>query len=624
MRLRSLLVGKAAAAVGLAVLFAGLVGPLAAETKNYYFPEVRIKIDIREDGSFTVDEFRTYEFQGRFSWANLWIPLRLDRKGYRYDAALEDFTVSDEQGAPLRLETGVENGTFQAKWYYSARNERRTFHIHYVVKGGVISYPEVTELYWQPIGSECEKPTREVSIEVALPRDVPSRDDLLVYGHGPLSGWAEIMDLRTARFTATNVPSRQSVEIRMIWPPGLVNGVPGTGRTRASIKAEEARFVQDTIVRVQRSAEDRARRRRLVGIIGLAWVAWLIVGPLIWLAIYLRAWGEVGRDYRFEGMPEYYREPPSDLPPALVEVLLHQAGYGYPTPRSFTATLFDLARRGYVELEDRPTEKRGLFGSKETVTTVATLKKNIDADRDLLAYERDYLKLFFEGAPAWSPSWSGRTEPQVDLEDFKRYLKKKPLEFQKWFKDWTSKVKEEAKKRGFIEPQSLKARNIFLAVSLPIAILVFNPVLLIMILVLTPFLKRRAMPWAEENERWKGLRRFLHDFSDFKEVPPEAYKLWERYLVFGIVFGSAKKILKMLPVILPDNRAAAPAWYYGAGGSRWLGSGGGIENMIKGIESLSSSIQQASASAAHYSSGGGGGFSGGGGGGGGGGGAGAG
>ena len=58
---------------------------------------------------------------------------------------------------------------------------------------------------------------------------------------------------------------------------------------------------------------------------------------------------------------------------------------------------------------------------------------------------------------------------------------------------------------------------------------------------------------------WRAFRRFLDDFPDFKEVPPEAYKLWEHYLVFGILFGNAKKIIKMLPVILADERAAAPA-----------------------------------------------------------------
>jgi uncharacterized membrane protein len=109
----------------------------------------------------------------------------------------------------------------------------------------------------------------------------------------------------------------------------------------------------------------------------------------------------------------------------------------------------------------------------------------------------------------------------------------------------------------------------------------------------------------------------LDDFSSFEELPPEAYKLWEQYLVFGILFGNAKKIIKMLPLILKDERAAAPVGYAGLGRPGFTGMGQ-ITGLVHSIESMATSIQQASTSAAHYSSGGGGGFSGGGGGGGGG------
>jgi uncharacterized membrane protein len=64
--------------------------------------------------------------------------------------------------------------------------------------------------------------------------------------------------------------------------------------------------------------------------------------------------------------------------------------------------------------------------------------------------------------------------------------------------------------------------TIFLAVFLPVAIILFNPVLLVLAGVLSPQLKRRAYPWAQENENWKAFRRFLEDFSEFKEVPAEA------------------------------------------------------------------------------------------------------
>lgn len=49
------------------VLSAAFISPTRADSKTFYFPEVRIEIDVHKDGSFTVDEYRTYDFQGSFS-----------------------------------------------------------------------------------------------------------------------------------------------------------------------------------------------------------------------------------------------------------------------------------------------------------------------------------------------------------------------------------------------------------------------------------------------------------------------------------------------------------------------------------------------------------------------------
>lgn len=200
----------------------------------------------------------------------------------------------------------------------------------------------------------------------------------------------------------------------------------------------------------------------------------------------------------------------------------------------------------------------------------------------------------------------------------KKYMETSPQAFQKWFKAWSADIKEEAKERQFNEPESLKARNRVLGVSIAQIILTLNPFVAVLSAFLIPKIARRTREWGREFVFWKALKHFLDDFSDFKELPPEAYKLWESYLVFGIVFGNAKKIIKLLPVILKDERAVAPAWYAAYGTGRFLRSGG-ITDLVKSIESAAATIEQASTSAAHYSSGSGGGFSSGGGGGGGGG-----
>jgi uncharacterized membrane protein len=511
----------------------------------------------------------------------------------------------------LRIEASTSGGVYKAEWYFRASDERRTFHVHYRVRKGITSYPDVSELYWQMIGTGWDRPTQNMAVTVTLPEDTANRGDILVYGHGPLSGWSEIVDARTARFTATQLAAGQFFEVRVIWPAGLVAGVPSPRPGRASIQQEEARFVQETIDNARAAQEAKSRLKKRFWIGASIWSVGLVFGSILWFFIYLHFWKRTGQDYRFTDIPEYFRELPSNLQPALVEVLLKE-GRSI-TPRSFTATLFDLARRGYLEFEDRKVEKRGIFGSKEKQETTITLKKEYLADPGLLPFEKDLLNLLFQTIVQ-----SGRDKNvRLELEQLQSYLKKNPRRFQSWYQKWAKDIRKKATELAFIEPASLRLRNVFLAVTIPLGILTLNPLLLLLAGLFIPKLKRRAEPWARENEQWKALDRFLDDFSSFEELPAESYKLWEHYLVFGILFGNAKKILKMLPVILKDERSAVPVWYYGfdRSGPAALGR---IAGMVRSIESAATSIHQASTSAAHYSSGGGGGFSGGGGGGGGG------
>jgi Predicted membrane protein (DUF2207) C-terminal domain/Predicted membrane protein (DUF2207) N-terminal domain len=596
--------------------------PRSAPAKDFYFPQVRIEVAIDKGGSFTVDEFRTFEFQGRFSYAYISIPLRIDRPGARRDVKITDLAVTDEAGRGLRTEIDQSAGRLTATWHYSAENERRTFHIRYRVEGGITSYSDVTELYWKIVGEGAERPARDLQVTVRLPEPLSDKANLLVWAHGPLAGWAEVLDPRTARFSSPDLAAGQYFEIRAVWPAGLVTGVRSDGLALAGIKAEEEGFVRDTIARVRRAqAESAARRgrgeanrRSLLRWLGV-WGVWQIAGPLLWLLLFVKTWRAVGRDYRFEARPDYVRELPADRPPAVVQTLMREGREV--TPAAFTATLFDLARRGVLEIEDHSVLRRRLFGDKEAVETSITLKKDPASGRDVRPFERSVLEFVYEDA-------AGGMTPGASLtvEDLLKYLKRHPQKFQSWYRDWTKGIKAETKPLGFLEPESVRARNRFYLFTLPAALLTLSPVLLILALTLIPTLKRRTMDWARENEDWKGLKRFLDDFSDFAEIPAEAYKLWEHYLVFGILFGNAKKILKMLPLILKDERAVAPVWYSGFSQPGFL-AGGGLESAISSIQHAATAIDQASTSAAHYSSGGGGGFSGGGGGGGGGGGVGA-
>ena len=575
--------------------------PAAAAAKTYDFPDVRIDIRIAADGTFAVEERRTFDFRGRFSWASMWIPTLYERNGKSHRVVIEDFAIEDRDGTPLRADAQAGAGRFEVKWYYSAANERRTFLIRYRVRGAVFSYPDCTEIYWQAIGGGWERATRSAAVTVRLPAPAADRSDLLVYGHGPLTGRASIVDAATGLFTATNVKAGQFLEVRMAWPPGLVAGVPSSEYTRASLREEEAGRVQRTIADIERERIASDKRLRTTKTLTGIWLVALVLVPLVWLPFFMRTWRRVGQDYRFSGLPDYAREPASELPPALVELLMKE-GVGI-TPRSFTATIFDLARRGWLEIHDDLVEKRRLFFKGQDYASTLILKKSFEADPALRGFERDVLGLLF-GEVSGGPASPGA---RLAVNELKAYLKKNGQKFRKWYEAWSKAVKAEGAALGFIEPGSLRARNAFLIATVPLALVTLNPLLGVMAASLVPTLKRRALPFARENEQWKAFRRFLRDFSHFKDIPPEAYKLWEFYLVFGILFGFASKILKALPIVLESDRAAVPVWYTGSGHPGFGGTGG-LAHMIASIDTMSASIQ----SAASYSSGAGGGFSGGG------------
>ncbi len=515
---------------------------LAAEKKDYYFPELRADLYVQKDGSFHVSEFLTFEFQGQFSWASLWIPLRA-RENSSLEVKILDFRVRDERGLELPLETSVEGGRFQARWRFSARNERRTFNISYRVVNGILNYTDITELYWQIIGPEVDRPTARAEVTVHLPEPVADRDRLLIFGHGSLSGKSEILDQKTVRFKASEIASRQFMEIRVVWPVGSVAGLPATGYNLEKIKEEEARFVEETIARVKQAREREERRIEFLKKLGLAWVIWQIIGPLLWLLVYFYYWKRFGRDYRFEDIPEYYRELPSDLPPALVQVLRREGEK--PLPVAFTATLFDLATRGYLTIKEEKIEQKTLLGSKIKDKTYFELNKDYRQDNRLRNWEKSVLEIVFDRADN-----AGRPGSLISLDELIHYLKKHPAEYQTWFRQWQKEIQQEGRDLGFLEPGSRRLSMTFLIISLVVASLTFSPVMFILTLILAPKLKRRRRDWARENELWKALDRFLDHFSEFKEIPAEAYRLWEKYLVFGILFGNAKKLVKMLPRIL--------------------------------------------------------------------------
>ena len=76
--------------------------------------------------------------------------------------------------------------------------------------------------------------------------------------------------------------------------------------------------------------------------------------------------------------------------------------------------------------------------------------------------------------------------------------------------------------------------------------------------------RRRRPDLQATAEQWEGFRRYLEDFPRLAEKPADTLPLWERYLIFGITFGIAERVLEAAKLSFPaisDSSVYVPALY---------------------------------------------------------------
>jgi len=236
-------------------------------------------------------------------------------------------------------------------WYFDARDQTRAFTVSYTLRGLAVAYDDVVDVNLKVWGDQWAEPLwRLVAIESAPGRILRAwGKPVWVRGDVDLGG-------RRATLRAANVPAHQFVELRtLITRPAFTSTagmkvVRGNGLDRivAEEQADADRFRRDSD-RIQ-ALKDHPLRTGLV-ILGLAMLpALLVIAAVFWF---------MGRERRTGYDREYEQEPPTDTQPALVPTLLRQGGEA--GSYEFTATLFDLIRRGVYKSEPTKTE-RSIWG----------------------------------------------------------------------------------------------------------------------------------------------------------------------------------------------------------------------------------------------------------------------
>ncbi len=323
--------GVGAFVVSALVLAFGLAltpGSLEAQDRELIIEDFDSMIEVRPDGSFDVTETLRVNFIG--SWNGLERELFFDHEtaeGRRTRFQLELGEITDGSGTPLEVDrSGIRRGVSLRIWVPGANNAVRTVVIRYRVRDGLRFFEPQgdqeawDELYYNVTGHGWRVPITAARARIRLPEGLEPTGAWGYTGSGGSTEQAvqvAQMDSDVRVTSLREFRAGEGLTVSVTWPAGVIPRPTVAGRARAGLL--------------------------------MYWPMGLPVAALFGM---LGLWVRKGRDpYRGSVMVEY--EPPDDLTPAEVGTLVdHKAEM-----HDITATLVDLAVRGYLRIEE--VEKKG-------------------------------------------------------------------------------------------------------------------------------------------------------------------------------------------------------------------------------------------------------------------------
>ncbi len=476
--------------------------------------------------------------------------------------------ISDSRNNSLTLKIGDPNRTVQGENDYLIR---------YRYKNAIrFNNSQFDELYWNLNGNFWEIETDKYTAEIILPAEINQNNtDINLYSGSSGQKDAILTDYHWDReknslIVESNrtLKKGEGITISIVFPKGIITPYRFTFW-------EKYGFYLNFI--------------------------YLIIPPLVFAIIYF-IWRKKGRDPQLNKTVIAEYEPPYGLSPLEAKMLL---GSGRINSRAITATIVDLAIKGYLKIEE--TKKRNY--------TLILLNDDIES---LKIGEREVIIAIFD------LQRKGETKKVKDL--INKFYKELPT--------IKKRSRDQMTKDGFFEADGFKYEkklawiySLFLTAGL--ALLIFQGdfslgltilaasmiVSAIIFLVFSLIMPKTTPKGAEAAWRTKGFRLYMKTAERYRQEFYERENIFEKFLPYAIVFNIANLWAKKMKEIYGQEyfNSYHPIWFVGAASGDF-----NFENFNKSISQLTATMN-ASLSAGSSSGAGGGGFSGGGGGGGGGG-----
>jgi uncharacterized membrane protein YgcG len=558
-------------AIGLTA--AGLLASgLGAQERSLRVVEFDAVLEVGADGMLDVTERLTVEFKGQWNGVRRELLLRHNTaQGRRVKLDVDVGDITDAAGQPLRVEREREGELLVLRIYVpDNRDATRQVVIRYRVSNAIrffyddSSVGELDELYWNVTGSSWEWPITRARARVVLPHNVrPTRVAVYTGSEGSRAAEADVDTVgNTVTFTARReLNAYEGMTIGVGWPPGNIASRPS------------------------------ARARRTLDVI--RW--WPAALPFLVFLLAFRVWSRAGRDPEKGAIAVQY-EPVTGLSPAEMGTLVdHRAQM-----RDITATLVDLAVRGYVRIEE--ILERKLLGLLSDTEFQFHLRKPRDEWSGLAGHEERYLDALFMGSDS------------VKLSDLQN-------KFYTSLPGIRDALYEQLVGRGYYLRRPDSVKNHWLGGGVlvlgagiggaiwaaaqgsawvsPVALGIAGVVSGLTLLVFAPLMPARTEAGARAREAALGFREFL------SRVETDRYRrmitspeMFERYLPYAMAFDVEEKWARAFEDIYREP----PSWYTGTGTGQFHASA--FSSRMSALSSAASSTMASSPSSSGSSGGG--------------------
>jgi uncharacterized membrane protein len=288
-----------------------------------------------------------------------------------------------------------------------------------------------------------------------------------------------------------------------------------------------------------------------------------VILSIIGLTAFVFLFSRYGKPHSVPFYGKISSDIPADVPPAVANYLYNSGQMG---SGAMVATLLDLGRRGFIEIEEIQQQKKSLFGTfQKTKYNLKLIPGAFNKQKNELAdYEMDMLQFIFQNLAA------GSNEIQFDE------IKNSRRRVMKWFGKWKESIKAEWGNRPLYDKSSIKGTVISAIISLLIVVLgililinfgipgVFAVISGAILFGLSFLILRYTKDVKLLRAKLTALKQYLSKYH-FKKDMGNIKSSIERFLVYGVALGISSKIIKELLTTLPEWQSSAYfAWYAGA------------------------------------------------------------